>query len=116
MLTLDVCTTAIPRCLVERCLGSFLDRMQDRGEYQLRWLCHLDQYPGLHGLRDETLQQIEAMRKRFDGGTLLTAETQRGFGAAVKLLLQRFAQRHRKSSGGGAPIVRRGDPVRHVWI
>jgi hypothetical protein len=83
---LSVCTTAIPRLLVERCVGSFLDCMADRAEFRLHWKVHLDQYPGLEEYRAETRQQIQRLCSRFDTAVVLCPEKQALFGGAAKAL------------------------------
>jgi len=85
---IDVCTMAIPRLSVERCLGSMLDCMQDRDDFRLRWLCHLDQYDGLEEHVEDTLRQMVGLCALFDDATILASKTNQGFGRGARHLLQ----------------------------
>lgn len=82
-----VCTTAIPRLLVERCIGSFLDCMEDRADFRLNWLVHLDHYPKLEEYHAETLQQIRNIAPRFDTNLFVFQPKKNvGFGMAAREL------------------------------
>jgi len=88
MLDLNVCTMAIPRRLVGKCIGSLLDNIKDRDQYRLHWRCWLDDYPGLGKHHGVTLKQINRVAERF-----LTAEVgdpgyRQGFGGSVYCLLR----------------------------
>ena len=83
MIDLNVCTLALPRLLVGRCLRSFLRCLEDRDQYRLHWICHLDQRDGQAEQYESTADQIRDLMPRFDGSTLVEPGYQRGFGAAA---------------------------------
>lgn len=89
-----VCTTAIPRMLVGRCLGSFLDCLVDRQNFSLHWKVHLDRYADLDGHFEETRQQIEQLGPRFDSWEMAAASVNRGFGGAANTLFRVAASSH----------------------
>mgnify|MGYP003148507179 CR=1 FL=1 len=84
---INVVTSAIPRGTVGHCLKSFLNAMADRDDYYLRWICHLDKYPGMRNI-NESLRQIACVHPLFDSFCLLIPMGNVGFGMSVKLCLE----------------------------
>ena len=92
---LNVCTMALPRLLVGRCLTSFLDCLEDRDRYRLNWICLLDR-DQLHreqsASRDcyaKTLDQIRDLVPLFDRSILVEPEYHRGYTDACSDVLTR---------------------------
>lgn len=75
---IDVTTTAIPRLCTRACIGSFRKALHP-GQHKLRWIFHLDLYPGLEQHFAENKRQAEEVAELFDDFMLIEAETHRGF-------------------------------------
>ncbi len=87
---IDVCTTAIPRSLVKRCVPTLLKAMQDRCSFSLRWLVHLDHYTeDLEEHYAETLEQIKNAAELFDSSEVILPQRQAFFGGAARALFGR---------------------------
>lgn len=80
---LDVTTTAIPRLCTKACIGSFLKAVDVR-PYKLRWIFHLDRYPGLEQYFEANKAQAEELAEQFDDFVLLEADTQRGYSDSLR--------------------------------
>ena len=83
MKTIDVLTTSIPRLMTSRSIGQFLDAFEDRDDYRLRWLFHLDQFPYLEAAWDESLRDALTMIPRFDDALVMASRSNVGFGGSV---------------------------------
>lgn len=81
---IDVGTTAIPRLLTERCIGSFLDRFEDRNDYRLRWIFHLTRYyvPNFDKFWAENLKMAVDLSERFDDVVILGNRKWTSYGRA----------------------------------
>lgn len=92
MIDLNVCTLALPRLLVGRCLKSFLDCLEDRDRYRLNWICLLDHDEAIEARSKpddcyaKTHDQIRDIEFSFDSFVVLLHHYQQGFGAAVSSL------------------------------
>lgn len=79
---LDVTTTAIPRLTTRACIKSFLSSM-DPGRHKLRWIFHLDRYPGLEQNFEANKAQAQEVARMFDAAVLMEAEEQQGFSGSL---------------------------------
>lgn len=79
---LDVTTTAIPRLTTRACIKSFLSSM-DPGRHKLRWIFHLDRYPGLEQNFEANKAQAQEVAKLFDAAVLMEADEQQGFSGSL---------------------------------
>ena len=79
---IDVTTTAIPRLCTKPCITSFRKSM-NAGQYRLRWIFHLDRYPGLEQYFEENKKQAEEIADMFDDFILLEAEEHQGFSGSL---------------------------------
>lgn len=89
---LNVCTLALPRLLVGRCVKSFLDCVEDREQYRLNWICLLDKSQGLETQYEETLSEIRDIELSFERFDVFLPEYEQGFGKAVNSLLCKAIQ------------------------
>lgn len=87
-LHLDVGTTALPRLLTVRGIGSFLDRFSDRHKYCLRWIFHLDYMDFLRDNWIDNLAQATALSVRFNDALILVSTTNQGFGGSMLNVLR----------------------------
>ncbi len=87
----DIGTTAIPRLLTEKCIGSFLDKFQDRADYRLRWIFHLTRYyvPNFDKDWAANLKQATDLSERFDDVVILGNRKWTSYGRAVWNTLER---------------------------
>ena len=84
---IDIVTTAIPRPLLRLAIESFFKAFVHSREYHVRWLFHLDQYPGLETEQCATMQEAAELTKFFDESILLRSKKNIGFiASSLKLL------------------------------
>lgn len=86
----DVGTMCVARLSLKDCLGSCLDQMEDRQNYNLRWLFHLDQYglPGLEGNWAQQLKDAIELSERFDDCVLMAHRSHQGYGGSFWHILR----------------------------
>ena len=87
---LDVGTLAIARLCLKDCIPSFIEHFEDRNDFRLRWICHLDQFGGggLEPLWEEQLAQILEASKLFDDFVLIANRTHVGYGGGFFRILR----------------------------
>ena len=94
---IDVVTMAMPRLTTEICITSFLECMEDRRDFRLRWIFCLDRPPPnrLHYARfyERNLDIARFVSQHFDDSLILTTDENRGYGGSVRACLERV--RHR---------------------
>ncbi len=87
---IDVATPALPRMLTESCIGSFLDKWEDRADFHVRWIFHL----GLYHEADFNKQwqancdMARRVADRFDESVLLLNNFWTPYGVAVWNVLE----------------------------
>ena len=85
----DVCTTSIPRLLTSYTMPQFLGRMEDRGDFRLRWFFHLDNLPDLDRYWAGSLAQAQSVAPLFDEAVLIARTANLGYGGSILELLRR---------------------------
>ena len=83
-LSFDVITTAIPMLMTEKNISGFLDSMEDRDDFYLRWLFHLDQYEGLELDWESNLVEAGRMSQQFDESLLIASRINCGMGTSIR--------------------------------
>ena len=85
---LDVATTSIPMLMTYDNISSFLNAIEDRDDFYLRWLYHLDQYKGLESDWEDTMMQAVKVSEKFDEALLFATRQNIGFGGSVLRLMK----------------------------
>lgn len=85
---LDIVTTAIPRPLLRAAITSFLTTFIHSNDYDLRWLFHLDQYPGLEEFQGSVFAEAAELSTLFDEAVLIRSNTNVGFIESVAKLVK----------------------------
>lgn len=84
---IDIVTTAIPRApLLKLAIESFMRKFKGRTAYRVRWLFHLDQYPGLD--QGDTIEAAARLSGLFDESILIRSQHNIGFLASARKLLR----------------------------
>jgi len=73
---------------MKHCVPSFLAAMADRSDFHLRWLCHVDDYPGLEKYWPEECRAAEAIAPQFNEFRAAFTCGHRGYGGAVSRMLE----------------------------
>lgn len=85
---IDVLTQSIARGLTRPCIESLLAACEDRQDFRLRWVCHLDAHPKLADLYGQEVSQIRLVAREFDDSVIILSSTHKGFGPSLYRLLQ----------------------------
>ncbi len=87
---IDIGTLSIARLMVTEGMTSFLDHFEDRADFRLRWIYHLDTYPweGLESHFTATLAQAGEMAQHFDDALVMASWGHSGFGGSLLRVLR----------------------------
>lgn len=84
---IDIVTTAIPRPLLRPAIMSFMRSFIGSRHYRIRWLFHLDQYPGLEDQQNSVMREAVELSDLFAESILIKSHENVGFIEANRKLL-----------------------------
>ena len=94
---IDVLSSGIPRNTTEISVLSFLRYFQDRSDFKLRWVFHLDRtpphLPEYADYYDENLALAKKLAKLFDSSIIIEETENQLYGGSVYALLQHVENR-----------------------
>ncbi len=76
---IDVATMAIPRGTTAKCIRSLCQHWVDMDDFDVRWICHLDQCDGLEDRYEDEMKEIVDVRFYFNRSIILPASENQGF-------------------------------------
>lgn len=79
---INICSTAIPRLTTRECVVRLMDHWRDRPNWRVRWIWHLDQYPGLERHWEQNVQEAAQLVPYFEEVDLLASSLNVGYGRA----------------------------------
>jgi len=89
---IDIASPSLPRLMTFRNVSGLLSCIEDRDDFHIRWLFHLDQYPGLE--EDWEASLIDACKAvpLFDDALLFASKTNVGYGGVIHRLMSEVEQ------------------------